>query len=168
MKLSILNTPSENRFDQRVRGAGVGEFNGLSIRTVQVNVGLKCNLACHHCHVESSPKRTEEMTWETMELVLNAAKKAQAATIDITGGNVRKSSPVSASSVCTTIISKSSEVTIWYYNIEVTSLESTGKPRVPDLFFYPAAKRRQHFCFTPSRPALTRLSVPRYQAAAAG
>ncbi len=86
MKLSILNTPSENRFDQRVRGAGVGEFNGLSIHTVQVNVGLKCNLACHHCHVESSPKRTEEMTWETMELVLNVAKKAQAATIDMTGG----------------------------------------------------------------------------------
>ncbi len=86
MKLSILNSPSPNRFDQRLRNADTGQFNGLSIRTVQVNIGLKCNLACRHCHVESSPKRTEEMTWETMELVLAAAKKAGAATIDITGG----------------------------------------------------------------------------------
>ncbi|NNM87644.1 MAG: radical SAM/Cys-rich domain protein [Phycisphaerae bacterium] len=76
----------ENRFDSRLRDAGEQNFNGLSLRTVQINVGLKCNLACHHCHVESSPKRTEEMTWETMQWVLLAAKKARAVSIDITGG----------------------------------------------------------------------------------
>jgi radical SAM/Cys-rich protein len=86
MNLSILNAPTENRFDQRLRGMDTEPLNGLSIRTVQVNIGLKCNLACHHCHVESSPKRQEEMTWETMELVLQAAKAARAETIDITGG----------------------------------------------------------------------------------
>ena len=26
-------------------------------RTLQLNIGLRCNLACHHCHVESGPKR---------------------------------------------------------------------------------------------------------------
>ena len=86
MNLSILNPLADNRFDQRLRHVGEEDFNAISIRTVQVNVGLKCNLACHHCHVESSPKRTEEMTWEIMELVLQAAKKAHARTIDITGG----------------------------------------------------------------------------------
>lgn len=64
-----------------LHAAGAG-----SIRTFQLNVGLRCNLACRHCHVESSPTRTEEMSWETMELVLHAAQLAQARTIDITGG----------------------------------------------------------------------------------
>lgn len=78
-----------NAFDRAVesatgsplRAAGAG-----GIRTFQVNVGLRCNLACHHCHVESGPKRTEEMTWDIMQLVLEAARLAGAQTIDITGG----------------------------------------------------------------------------------
>lgn len=56
------------------------------IETVQVNIGLTCDRACHHCHVESSPQRTEQMTWPTMKLVLDAAKRAGASTLDITGG----------------------------------------------------------------------------------
>ena len=78
-----------NAFDRAVetaagsplRAAGAG-----GIRTFQVNVGLRCNLACHHCHVESGPKRTEEMTWDIMQLVLEAARLSGAQTIDITGG----------------------------------------------------------------------------------
>ena len=55
-------------------------LDAASISTVQVNIGLVCNLACHHCHVESSPARTEEMSWQTMELVLKAARSSGAAT----------------------------------------------------------------------------------------
>jgi hypothetical protein len=29
------------------------------VRTAQVNVGKLCNQACHHCHVDAGPKRTE-------------------------------------------------------------------------------------------------------------
>lgn len=61
-------------------------LNARSLETVQVNIGLTCDRACHHCHVESSPQRTEQMTWETMDLVLSAATRAGAATLDITGG----------------------------------------------------------------------------------
>ncbi len=86
MNLQILNAPLENRFDQRLGASGQQEFSGQSLGTVQVNIGLKCNLACHHCHVESSPKRTEEMSWETMEWVLAVARRAKARTLDITGG----------------------------------------------------------------------------------
>jgi len=75
-----------NRFDARVAGVTGGPLVGLSVRTVQVNIGLRCNLACHHCHVESSPTRSEEMNWETMRLVLDAAVRAGAQTLDITGG----------------------------------------------------------------------------------
>lgn len=81
-----LTIAGHNAFDQAAFGAVGGPLSGLSIDTVQVNVGLVCNLACRHCHVESSPSRTETMTWETMEAVLAAAKLADAKTLDITGG----------------------------------------------------------------------------------
>ena len=75
-----------NPFDEQALDALGEKLGGLTIDTIQVNVGLVCNLACHHCHVESSPARTEEMSWETMTLVLEAARKAGAETLDITGG----------------------------------------------------------------------------------
>lgn len=75
-----------NDFDQRVREADGADLVGLTLDTLQVNMGLRCNLACHHCHVESSPARREEMTEETMALVLDAAQRAGVKTLDITGG----------------------------------------------------------------------------------
>ena len=44
-------------FRQRV---GEYRFTENALDTLQINIGLKCNLACKHCHVESSPARTEE------------------------------------------------------------------------------------------------------------
>src|SRR5688572_14189548 len=81
-----LTVRGTGAFDRCVTRS-IGEpLAGLSIETVQVNIGLRCNLACHHCHVESSPARTEEMSWETMQMVLDAARACGAGTIDITGG----------------------------------------------------------------------------------
>ncbi len=61
-----------------------------AISTLQINVGKICNLACHHCHVESSPKRTEIMTWETMSRILGWVDQNQQTlqikTVDLTGG----------------------------------------------------------------------------------
>lgn len=56
------------------------------ITTLQVNLGKLCNLTCHHCHVEASPKRTETMCKETMQEVLKAFKKHDFLLLDITGG----------------------------------------------------------------------------------
>ena len=53
---------------------------------LQINLGKLCNLACHHCHVDAGPKRTELMTWETMEKVLDWAKRAEIKRADLTGG----------------------------------------------------------------------------------
>ncbi len=75
-----------NAFERRVRQSTGAALRAEAISTVQVSIGLRCNLACHHCHVESSPRRTEEMGWPTMELVLEAARRAGAHTLDITGG----------------------------------------------------------------------------------
>lgn len=56
------------------------------ISTIQINVGKICNLACSHCHVEAGPKRTETMSKEVLEAVLDAIKKHKFSTLDITGG----------------------------------------------------------------------------------
>jgi radical SAM/Cys-rich protein len=59
----------------------------LSIDTLQVNVTLKCNQACLHCHVDASPKRTEQMNKETVDKCLEILKdNPQIKTLDITGG----------------------------------------------------------------------------------
>lgn len=57
------------------------------IETLQVNVTRLCNQACHHCHVDASPKRTEQMNRETVDRCLEILRKHPAITkLDITGG----------------------------------------------------------------------------------
>ena len=55
---------------------------------LQINIGLYCNQACGHCHVESSPLRTEEMmTAQTAAQCLELLKNTPSVTtLDITGG----------------------------------------------------------------------------------
>lgn len=65
--------------------------NGLELTrgetvTFQVNVGLACDLACRHCHLEAGPDRTEMMSRETVESVIACAERLRFGTIDITGG----------------------------------------------------------------------------------
>jgi radical SAM/Cys-rich protein len=57
-------------------------------QVLQINIGLYCNQACAHCHVESSPLRTEEMmTAETAAQCLELLKRSPSiTTLDITGG----------------------------------------------------------------------------------
>ncbi len=40
------------------------------LTTLQLNLGKMCNLACHHCHVEAGPHRTEIMDGLTIERIL--------------------------------------------------------------------------------------------------
>ena len=54
--------------------------------TLQINVGLACDLACHHCHLEAGPDRDELMNEETVEAVIACAERFNFETIDITGG----------------------------------------------------------------------------------
>jgi len=54
--------------------------------TLQVNVGLLCNLSCRHCHLAAGPDRTENMDLSTAKQVVAFAKKNRFETIDLTGG----------------------------------------------------------------------------------
>ncbi len=75
-----------NNFGQSVRQTLGDDLKSEAVQTIQVNLGLLCNLSCRHCHVEASPKRTEIMTWETMQSVLHLAEALPQARLDLTGG----------------------------------------------------------------------------------
>ena len=75
-----------NGFEKTISKQNGKGLHSLNIETIQVNIGLKCNLECAHCHVVSSPRRKEMMDWETMEYVIAAAEKTNAKLVDITGG----------------------------------------------------------------------------------
>jgi radical SAM/Cys-rich protein len=56
------------------------------LETLQVNLGYRCNQSCVHCHVNAGPNRTEEMTAETVEQVLDFLARGRVSTLDVTGG----------------------------------------------------------------------------------
>jgi radical SAM/Cys-rich protein len=72
-------------FDEKLAAHGLALRAGR-VETLQVNVGKLCNQACKHCHVDASPARTEIMTRETAVQVLDAVRRFQIPTLDITGG----------------------------------------------------------------------------------
>lgn len=57
------------------------------IRILQINLGKRCNLACTHCHVEAGPKRTEELSAEVCEQLIQIIQQfPDIEIIDLTGG----------------------------------------------------------------------------------
>ncbi len=74
-------------FETTLAARGLGPLVRGSARTLQLNLTKRCNLACHHCHVESSPKRSEAMDARTLERALELlARSPGIDTLDITGG----------------------------------------------------------------------------------
>lgn len=57
-----------------------------NLETLQINVGYRCNQTCVHCHVNAGPTRTEEMTGDIADLVLEFLRRRKIPTLDITGG----------------------------------------------------------------------------------
>lgn len=67
--------------------SGVSALKRGSARIMQLNIGLYCNQACRHCHVESSPKRTELMSHEVAEQCVSLLDSSPGVDIvDLTGG----------------------------------------------------------------------------------
>lgn len=57
------------------------------ISVLQINLGKRCNLACTHCHVEAEPKRTEELTPEVCNQLIELIYRfPQIKIVDLTGG----------------------------------------------------------------------------------
>lgn len=57
------------------------------ITVLQINLGKRCNLACKHCHVEASPKRTEELSPEICQQLISLIHRfPEIQIVDLTGG----------------------------------------------------------------------------------
>ncbi|MEO0438282.1 MAG: hypothetical protein AAF098_15385, partial [Pseudomonadota bacterium] len=84
--LDAMGVPDFAEFlRQEARVADVGVRRATKI--LQVNVGLYCNQACGHCHVESSPKRKEMMSADVADRCVELiAASPSVETLDITGG----------------------------------------------------------------------------------
>lgn len=66
-----------------------GDFPRLTrvrLTSLQVNLGYRCNQQCQHCHVDAGPRRTEEMSAETLDEVLHFIRRSELESLDITGG----------------------------------------------------------------------------------
>jgi radical SAM/Cys-rich protein len=75
------------RFDEALARHGLAPLARGTVRVLQVNVGKRCNQACHHCHVDAGPRRTEQMNARTAERVLRLlAASPGVDTLDVTGG----------------------------------------------------------------------------------
>lgn len=82
--LQQLDLPS---FANRLQEAGCGPLKRGATRILQLNIGLYCNQACSHCHVESSPLRQEMMDRATADRCLQLLSESESVTcLDITGG----------------------------------------------------------------------------------
>ena len=82
--LSRVTTPS---FETALARHGLPPLRRARTTTLQLNVGLRCDLACHHCHVEAGPKRREALGEKLAARVLELlAREASLDTLDLTGG----------------------------------------------------------------------------------
>src|SRR5258708_18653577 len=85
--LPILDGPASVDFRDTLRQHGVANLRRREVTTLQINVGKLCNQACHHCHVEAGPKRTEIMPASVAERIMTLLAATRSVhTVDITGG----------------------------------------------------------------------------------
>lgn len=83
--LAAVGAPPFRRF-LKEQGC-ISAFERGPCRTFQMNIGLYCNQACTHCHVESSPLRKEMMSDEVVDRCLFLLRASPSiTTLDITGG----------------------------------------------------------------------------------
>ena len=82
----VVAASATNNFELQLQTHGTGSLTRGPITTLQINVGKLCNQACHHCHVEARPKRTERMTREVANRVIELMDSPGLELVDITGG----------------------------------------------------------------------------------
>jgi radical SAM/Cys-rich protein len=78
-------TPGGRHFRETLSHKGLALVRGETT-TLQINVGLVCNQACRHCHLEAGPHRQEAMDLPTVDAVVSYARRGAFAVADITGG----------------------------------------------------------------------------------
>lgn len=75
-----------NEFESRISAVDPTALLATRVELLQLNLGLRCNLTCVHCHQSSSPERTEAMSGPIVEAALRTARRLRPALVDLTGG----------------------------------------------------------------------------------
>lgn len=82
----VVNRIEKDSFASKLDSFGMFPLKPTQIDIFQINMGKMCNQVCAHCHVDAGPDRKEIMTQETLQDCLNAIKKSNIKTVDLTGG----------------------------------------------------------------------------------
>jgi len=82
-----LEERADPPFSEYALSAIRGEMRARKLDMMQVNIGLMCNQACEHCHLDASPLRTECMDPDTMQEVIDAAVRTRCRRVEVTGGS---------------------------------------------------------------------------------
>ena len=84
-RLPVL--PSGTRFNDALSQHELPPLQAGHVTWLQVNLGKRCNQACHHCHVEAGPQRTESMDGGTVDRLIELMGRSNdLELLDITGG----------------------------------------------------------------------------------
>jgi radical SAM/Cys-rich protein len=78
--------PIPRDFAVAAAGAGHAPVRPTGTTILQMNVGKRCNQACHHCHVDAGPDRQEMMPDAVADACLDLLAATDIPTLDITGG----------------------------------------------------------------------------------
>jgi len=70
----------------RLRDSDFPALQRGGLKTLQANLGYRCNLSCLHCHVAAGPNRTERMDRDTIDTILAVLARGGIETLDLTGG----------------------------------------------------------------------------------
>lgn len=84
--LAALAAVPRYNFQALLDTAGIS-LPPVSVETLQINLTKLCNQACRHCHVDSSPARTERLSRAGVEQCLRLLEAhPQISKLDLTGG----------------------------------------------------------------------------------
>ncbi|MBD2362881.1 arsenosugar biosynthesis radical SAM protein ArsS [Anabaena minutissima FACHB-250] len=79
LNIDTIITPFKTKLNE--------SFTKKKIQILQINLGKRCNLSCTHCHVEASPKRTEELSPEICHQLIELIERfPEIQIVDLTGG----------------------------------------------------------------------------------
>ncbi len=76
----------KNSFADRLKNVNPEFISFDSLKTLQVNLGNLCNMACAHCHVSASPAGDKTMARDVAEKIVTVLRRNRGITLDMTGG----------------------------------------------------------------------------------
>jgi radical SAM/Cys-rich protein len=75
-----------NEFETRLAAIEPAALQATGVSTLELNLGLRCNMRCAHCHQSASPDRPETMTEEVFAAAMGVARRVRPSIVDLTGG----------------------------------------------------------------------------------